>query len=278
MSSAPTYSSSVLTVDIDDHVATVWLDRPEKLNAMNQDFWDDLPEIVERLGDDERVRVVVIQGRGRAFTVGIDLSMFGEMGAAAAAERSAYAKNFDLYRTIAAMQKTMTSLAEIAKPVIAAVHGHCLGGGIDLITAADIRLAAADAVFSVRETRLGMVADVGTTQRLPRVISPGHAAELLYTGRDIGAERALQIGLVNDVFADVETLHKAARDLALEIAANSPVAVQGLKRVLNGQEGRTVAEALDYMALWNAAFLHSSDLIEGVTAQIERRPASFEGE
>ncbi len=278
MSNDPRYDSSVLTVDVEDHIATVWLDRPEKLNAMNQAFWDDLPRIVEALGEDDRVRVVVIQGRGRAFTVGIDLAMFGQMGAEAAADRSAYAKNFDLYRTIGAMQRTMSCLADIATPVIAAVHGHCLGGGIDLITAADIRLAAADAIFSVRETRLGMVADVGTTQRLPRVIAPGHAAELLYTGKDIDAERAEQIGLVNEVFADTETLHKAARDLALEIAANSPVAVQGLKRVLNGQEGRTVAEALDYMALWNAAFLHSSDLVEGVTAQIERRRPSFEGE
>ena len=272
------YRSGVLTVEIEDHIATVWLDRPEKLNAMNQAFWDDLPAIVRELSADDRARVVVIQGRGRAFSVGIDLAIFGELGAAAASNRSTASKNLDLYRTIAAMQETMTSLAAIQKPVIAAVHGYCLGGGIDLITSADIRLAAADATFSVRETKIGMVADVGTTQRLPRVISPGHAAELLYTGKDIGADRAKEIGLVNDVYPDADSLHKAARELALEIAANSPIAVQGIKSVLQGQEGRTVAEALDYMVLWNAAFLHSNDLVEGVTAQMERRPPEFSGE
>ena len=273
-----TYDSDVLTVEIDDHVATVWLDRPDKLNAMGQAFWDDFPVLIRRLDEDDGVRVIVVQGRGRAFTVGIDLALFADLGARAASDRSAAAKNLELYRTIAAMQDTMTSLASIATPVVAAVHGYCLGGGIDLITAVDIRLASSDAVFSVRETKLGMVADVGTTQRLPGVIAPGHAAELLYTGKDIDASRALEIGLVNDVYPDADSLHKSARELALEIAANSPMAVRGIKRVLQGQEGRTVAEALDYMALWNAAFLHSDDLVEGITAQVEGRAPEFRGE
>ena len=272
------YQSSVLEVENEDHIATVWLDRPEKLNAMGQDFWNDLPRIIEALGADDSVRVIVIQARGRSFSVGIDLAMFGDIAATAASDSSAYTKNHDLYLSIKRLQHTMTSLAAVAKPVIAAVHGHCLGGAIDLITAVDIRIAAEDATFSVRETKLGMVADVGTTQRLPKIVAPGHAAELFYTGRDISAVRALEIGLVNDVYPDVDTLQKAARDMAIEIAGNSPVAVQGIKRVLSGQEGRTVDEALDYMALWNAAFLNSSDLTEGVTAQIQRRPPEFTGE
>ena len=272
------HASSVLAVEIEDHIATIWLDRPEKLNAMGKAFWEDLPRIVEELGIDEDVRVIVIQGRGRAFTVGIDLAMLGELASAATAPASAYTKNLGLYESIRALQQTMTSLADINKPAIAAIHGYCLGGGIDLITAVDIRIASQDATFSVRETKLGMVADVGTTQRLPKVVSPGHAAELLYTGKDISAERAMEIGLINRVYADVHTLHDAAREMAREIASNSPAAVQGIKRVLHGQEGRTVNEALDYMALWNAAFLHSSDLTEGVTAQLERRPATFTGE
>lgn len=273
-----TIKSEVIAVEVEDHIATVWLDRPEKLNAMNQVFWDDFPRIIAWVGGDDEVRVIVIQARGNAFSVGIDLALMGEMGAKAAEPGSAYTKNFDVYQTIKRLQETMSSLAAVPKPVIAAVHGYCLGGAIDLITAADIRLAAEGATFSVRETRLGMVADVGTLQRLPKVISPGHAAELLYTGRDIDAARAKEIGLVNDVLPDTDTLHKAARELAMEIAANSPIAVQGIKRVLSGQEGRTVDQALDYMALWNAAFLHSTDLVEGVTAQIERRPPEFKGE
>ena len=273
-----TYDSEVLTVEIDDHIATVWLDRPDKLNAMGQAFWDDFPVLIRRLDEDDTVRVIVVQGKGRAFTVGIDLALFADLGARAASDRSAAAKNLDLYRTIGDMQDTMTSLASIATPVIAAVHGYCLGGGIDLITAVDIRLASSDAVFSVRETKLGMVADVGTVQRLPKVIAPGHAAELLYTGKDIGAARAREIGLVNDVVPDADAVHKAAQALAAEIAGNAPLAVQGIKRVLRAGEGRSTAEALDYMALWNAAFIRSSDLAEGVQAQLERRPPEFTGE
>ena len=272
------YHSSVLDVEIEDHIATVWLNRPEKLNAMGQEFWDDLPRIVEALGVDDSVRVIVIQARGRSFSVGIDLAMFGDIAATAASDSSTYTKNYSLYLTIKRLQAAMTSLTAVAKPAIAAIHGHCLGGAIDLITAVDIRIATEDATFSVRETKLGMVADVGTTQRLPKMVAPGHAAELFYTGKDISADRAREIGLVNDVYPDVDTLHKEARDMAIEIADNSPVAVQGIKRVLSGQEGRTVDESLDYMALWNAAFLNSRDLTEGVTAQIQRRPPEFTGE
>lgn len=272
------YTSDVLTVEVDDHIATVWLDRPDKLNAMNRAFWDDLPMIMAGLGADPEARVIVIQGRGRAFSVGIDLTMFGEPGIGGEGSASTAVQNRRLYETIKRMQDTMTSAERCPKPVIAAVHGYCLGGAIDLITACDIRIASADASFGVRETRLGMVADVGTVQRLPKVVGPGPAAELLYTGHDIDAERALQIGLVNDVHPDPDTLHKAARELAGEIAANSPLAVEGIKAVLAAGEGRSTAAALDYMAVWNAAFLRSNDLMEGVAAQMERRAPTFRGE
>ncbi len=169
----------------------------------------------------------------------------------------------------------MTSIADCPKPVIAAVHGYCIGAGVDLITACDVRLASPDAIFSVRETRIGMVADVGTMQRLPRVIAPGHVAELAFTGKDITADRAKEIGLVNDVFPDV---HAAARELAGTIAANSPLAVQGAKAVLKAGENRSIEEALDYMALWNAAFLQSNDLQEAMMANLEKRLPEFKGE
>jgi enoyl-CoA hydratase len=182
-----------------------------------------------------------------------------------------------LMATIKRLQGTFNAFADCPKPVIAAIHGYCLGAGIDLITACDIRWSTADATFSVRETRLGLVADVGTMQRLPRIVGPGHVAELVYTGADIGAERALEIGLVSRVLPDEEGLHKEAMDLAEEIASNSPLVVEGAKAVLRAGEGRPIDQALDYMALWNAAFMISDDLHEAILAHAEKRPPRFTG-
>jgi enoyl-CoA hydratase len=175
------------------------------------------------------------------------------------------------------MQHTMTAIARCPKPVIAAVHGYCIGAGVDLITACDMRLASVDALFSVRETRMGMVADVGTLQRLPRILNPGLVAELAFTGRDVEADEARQMGLVNRVFPDAQSLHAGALELANSIAANSPLAVQGSKAVLAAGEHMSVDQALDYVAVWNAAFLHSNDLREAVQAFLEKRPPEFDG-
>jgi enoyl-CoA hydratase len=161
--------------------------------------------------------------------------------------------------------------------VIAAVHGYCLGGGIDLITACDIRVAAADAIFSVRETRVAIVADVGTLQRLPAIIGKGHVAELVYSGADVSAQRAKEIHLVNEVYADQATTVQAARELAARIAENSPLAVTGAKQVMAFCEGKSVEDGLQYVALWNAAFLESADLGEALQAFAEKRKASFTG-
>jgi enoyl-CoA hydratase len=175
------------------------------------------------------------------------------------------------------MQRSVTSVAECPKPVVAAVHGYCIGGGVDLVSACDIRVASADAVFSVRETRVAIVADLGSLQRLPRIIGKGHMAELALTGKDITAARAKEIGLVNDVLADADGALAAARDLAGEIAANSPLAVQGTKAVLAACEDRSVPDGLDYVATWNAGFLGSDDLTEAMTAFMEKRPPQFRG-
>ena len=175
------------------------------------------------------------------------------------------------------LQDAITAVARCPKPVVAAVHGYCIGGGVDLIAACDIRLGSADAVFSVREAKMAIVADLGSLQRLPAIIGAGHVAELAFTGKDISAERAKEIGLVNDVAADADGVLKAARALAAEIAANSPIAVQGTKAVLAANEGRTVAEGLDYVATWNAGMLASDDLTEAVTAFMEKRAPKFTG-
>ena len=275
--------STVLTVEREGGVAVLWLDRPDKLNAMGREFWIDLPPMMAGLDADPAVRVVVIAARGKAFSVGLDLMAFGPSflggtlgdpgeGASEAGKRRA------LLAEIKAMQRTFTSIAECSKPVIAAIHGYCLGGAVDLITACDIRLAADDATFAVRETKLAMVADVGTLQRLPRIVDPGRVAELVYTGRDFPASEAHEMGLVSHVHPDRDGVLKAALDMAAQIAANSPMAVQGAKAVLRNTAGRSVEEALDYVALWNASFLHSDDLMEAVQAFVEKREPRFTGQ
>jgi enoyl-CoA hydratase len=274
---APT--SEVLTLERDGHVATIWLDSPERRNAMGPDLWNDLPAMMEEVSDDDEVRAVVVAARGPAFTVGLDLKT---MGAAVAGDGSGSASEAArrriALRGIKRLQGSINAVADCPKPVIAAVHGWCIGGGIDLITACDIRLASADAVFSVRETKIAIVADLGTLQRLPGIVARGHVAELAYTGKDIRADRAAEIGLVNQVLPDADACHKTAHELAAEIASNSPLAVQGTKAVLRASEGRTVAEGLDYVGVWNAAFLASNDLTEAFTAFVEKRPPKFTGQ
>ena len=270
-----------LSIERTGAVATLWLDRPEKLNALHRGLWQSIPDAVAALDADAEVRVIVLAGRGKAFCAGIDLMDHapGLAGGGSLSGRgeSVVGKRLALLEDIRRYQHTVSSLANTNKPVIAAVHGACIGAGMDLITACDIRLAAAGAKFSVRETRIAMVADVGTLQRLPRVIGDGPARELIFTGCDVDAERALAIGLVNDVLPDVGTLHERAQALAQEIAANSPLAVQGSKQVLGQSRRREVAAELEYVALWNAAFLHSDDLGEAMNAFIQRRKAEFKG-
>lgn len=263
-----------LTLDVRDGLGWLWLDRPEKRNALSADMWADIPAAVAELGEDDRVRALVVAGKGPAFTVGIDLAMLMALQPEGS---SAAESNRLLYLEIKRLQNTMSAFADCPKPVIAAVHGYCLGAGIDLITACDIRLAATDAVFSVRETRLGIVADVGTLQRLPRTIAPGLAAELVLTGRDVDAAEAARIGLVNRVYRDHDALMEAAQALGEEIAANSPLAVEGSKAVMAAGADMSLDRALDHVALWNSAFLRSNDLTEAFSAHVEKRPPRFTG-
>jgi len=204
--------------------------------------------------------------------------MGGNLGASSNAKSTAVA-NSSFYDSILRMQDANTCFAELKIPVIAAVHGYCLGGGIDLITACDIRLCSSDTVFSVREAKIAIVADLGTLQRLPKIVSAGHVAELAYSAKDFDAAYAERIGLVNRVAgANAEAVLAAAYELANEIAANSPLAVQGTKAVLNANDGRTIDEGLKFVANWNALYINSNDLKEAFTAFIERRPAVFNGD
>lgn len=270
-------SSDVLSIERAGAIATLWLDRPEKRNALSTALWQAIPEALGELAADEEVRAIVLAGRGKSFCVGIDLATFGDASHLGGAGSQA-AANLRQLEFTTRFQKAISALAECPLPVIAVVHGHCLGAGIDLITACDVRVAAADATFSVRETRIGIVADVGTLQRLPKVVTAGHVAELAYTGKDIDAARAEKIGLVNDVYADFDSAYAAAREMAHEIAANSPLAVRGTKFILQQGENLTTEQSLLLNGLYTlATSLQSNDLREAMKAFLEKRPPKFTG-
>jgi enoyl-CoA hydratase len=269
---------TVFELEQSDGVATLWLNNPERRNAMGPAFWRELPLAMQALGADDAVRAVVIAARGRDFSAGLDLkSMAGTVGAGAGEGSTQASRRRALLGEIERMQGSITAVADCPKPVIAAVHGHCIGGGIDLITACDIRLCAEGSVFSVRETRIAIVADVGTLQRLPGIVGRGIAYELALSGDDFGAARAREIGLVNAVHSDGLATAKAAVELAGRIARNSPLAVQGTKRVLRYCEGKSVEDGLRYVATWNAAFLESDDLKEAMTAFFQKREPRYQG-
>ena len=264
-----------MRVTVDDGVAEVMLIGPGKGNAMGPDFWLELPQVFQELDRDAAVHAVIVRGSGEHFSYGLDLmAMVGDLGRHFSGTQMA-AERTDLLDLIVRLQDAVTSVERCRKPVIAAVHGRCIGGGLDLIAACDIRLAAANASFSLREVRLAIVADVGSLQRLPAIIGQGATRELAYTGKDIDAQRALQLGLVNDLLDTPEGLFQAARDMARQIADNPPVVVQGIKRVMGYCADKSVAAGLYHTAVWNSAFLQSTDLAEAIAAFAERRPPRF---
>ncbi|MBX2798961.1 MAG: crotonase/enoyl-CoA hydratase family protein [Myxococcales bacterium] len=268
-------SDTPLKLDRDGAIAWVTLNRPDKLNAMGPAFWDGMAPLFDTINDDHDVRVAVIRGAGRAFSSGLDLvDMMPRLPLNAGNDG---AKKAEMHRMIRHMQGAVTCVERCRVPVIAAVHGACIGGAIDLITACDIRLAAADAVFSVRETRIGMVADIGTLQRLPAIVGPGIARELVFTGRDVDAAYAERVGLVDRVLPSPEALFDAAGALATEIAEQAPLAVQGAKRVMVEQQRHEIDRSLEYVATWNAAHLVNQDLMAAMAAMAAGAPPKFEG-
>ena len=257
----------------DGPVVHLVMNRPDKANGMSPDFWADLPRLLDALGRDETVRVAVISGEGRHFTGGMDLAAFNDIAKLFANEpgRAAYA----MRDTILRLQDSFNAIERARFPVIAAIHGACIGGGIDLITACDLRLSAADASFSIEEIHIGMAADVGTLQRLPKLIAPSIAAELAYTGRRFGAEEAKTMGLVSNVLPDRDALMAAANDLARSIASKSPLAIAGIKRNLAYARDHSVADGLDYIAAWNAGMLRTEDLMTAIQAKMTKSEAKF---
>jgi enoyl-CoA hydratase len=265
--------TSQLSLDRDGEIAVVSLLSP----TMPPALFAELGEVFADLSRDAALRAVVLRAGGKVFSYGLDLpAAFAAWGPAFSGQGLAAART-ELWNLVRDIQTTITAVASCPAPVIAAVHGWCVGGGIDLITACDLRICSADARFSVRETKVAMVADLGSLQRLPLVIGDAATRELALTGKDIDASRALALGLVSQVVTDRVALDAAARALAAEIAGNPPLVVRGVKQVLDHATRRDVAEGLERVALWNAAFLPSEDLAEAASAFAARRPPVWKG-
>lgn len=267
-----------VTVEVDGHVARVTLVGPGKGNAMGPAFWSELPVVFGELDADPEVRAIVLTGSGRNFSYGLDLAAMGELLTPMLADGALAGPRTEFHTRLRQMQQAITAVANCRTPTVASIHGWCIGGGVDLISAVDIRYASADARFSVREIKLAIVADVGSLARLPLILSDGHLRELALTGKDIDAARAERIGLVNDVYADAEASLAAAHATADEIAANPPLVVRGVKDVLDERRAAAVSASLRYVAAWNSAFLPSKDLTEGISAMFAKRPPNFTGE
>ncbi len=264
-------------ISITNHVASLVLSRPDELNTMSRDFWVELGDVLEEINRNSDIRVVVMSSTGKHFCAGMDLNAFAN-----GVDNIPDDKKPDdarigeaVYRVAKELQEYISTLEKIRVPVIAAIQGGCIGGAVDLVTACDIRLASSDAFFCIQEINIGMAADVGTLQRLPRIIPDSKMREMAYTGRRMYAEEAKDTGLVSDVFESQEKLLDAANKLANEIASKSPVAIYGLKAVMNYSRDHTVSESLEYNALWSGAMLSQKDMAEAMTANMEKREASF---
>ncbi|MEW5736887.1 MAG: crotonase/enoyl-CoA hydratase family protein [Thermodesulfobacteriota bacterium] len=265
--------SDCFTLMIKDHVAWLTLNRPDRRNVMDDKFFQGLLDIFPRLDQDPEVRVVVVKAEGKSFTAGLDLTWAGALlsGGVGADAREG------LRQSVMKLQESVNVIERCAKPVIAAIHGHCIGGGIDMVCCCDVRLASEDAVFSVRETRLAIIADLGTLQRLPTIVGNAHARELALTGRDFTAGEALAMDFVTHLACDRESLYQKAGELARQMAELPPLTVQGVKDVMNYGRDYGVKAGLAYVAQKNAAQLPSEDLMEAVSAFMEKRKPQFKG-
>ena len=263
-----------LKLEITDGVAEVRLNRPDQRNAMNPAFWREIRQVFENLDRNEQARVAVITSTGPHFCAGLDLKSFGSiMQPGSSGEEGR--RRLALRRTILDLQDCLTAIQKCRIPVLAAIQGGCIGGGVDLVTACDMRYCTEDAFFVIKEIDIGMTADVGTLQRLPKLIADGLMRELAYTGRNMMATEARESGLVNSVHADHTALNDAVMDMARNIAAKSPLAITGTKEMINYARDHSVEDGLNHIATWNAAMLVTDDLGEALGAGQQKREPVF---
>ena len=267
---------SCFNVEIKDYVAHIQLKRPDELNTMTRDFWNELPEIVNDINDNAKARVIVLSSTGRHFSAGMDLSVFTSPKDDAGGGEVEIGRQRHMLRDwVKTLQGSFSCLDDARMPTLVAVQGGCIGGAVDLASACDIRYATADSFFCIQEINIGMTADVGTFPRLCHLIPQGWVRELAYTGRRLPAAKAKEIGLVNEVYDSHEQMLAAVMKTAKEIAAKSPLAVAGSKVMINYARDHSVNDALDYIATWQAGMYHPTDMSEAFAAKSDRREGEF---
>lgn len=262
-------------LSIENKVAHIQLARPEAFNSMPRAFWNELPELVRDIDENAKARAIVISSTGKHFTAGMDLSVFTDGESITASGGDQYSRAEAFRQFVLTLQNSFSCLDNARMPVIAAIQGGCIGGGVDMVSACDIRYATEDAFFQIHEINIGMTADVGTFPRLCNLIPQGWVRELAYAGRRLPAQKAKEIGLVNDVFATQEAMLAHAMELAHEIAAKAPVAVAGSKRMINYARDHSIADGLDYIATWQAGMFSPPHMMEAFAAKAQKREPNF---
>ena len=258
-----------LSVSIEQHIAHIQLSRPDALNSMIPLFWQELPQTVRKIDEQSAARVIVISSQGKHFSAGMDLSVFAQMSQDFSGEPARRAER--LRRMVLELQDSFNALENVRIPVLVAMQGGVIGGAVDMICACDSRYCTEDAFFTIKETEIGMTADVGTLQRLPHLIPQGLVRELAYTGRKMPSDEAKSCGLVNQVFSDQDSMLAGVMKIAAKIASHSPMAVAGCKEMINYTRDHSVADALTYMATWQSGMFQMPDIQEAMAAQKERR-------
>ncbi len=267
--------TSCFSVSIEKNVAHIVLNRPTALNAMNRAFWNELPAIVHDINDNAKARVIVLSSTGKHFTAGMDISVFTDGESITARGGDAHTRAESFRQFVLTLQDSFSCLDDARMPVIAAIQGGCIGGGVDTVSACDIRYATEDAFFQIAEINIGMTADVGTFPRLCHLMPQGWVRELAYAGRRLPAQKAKQIGLVNEVFATQDDMLSHVMELARDIAAKAPVAVAGSKRMINYARDHSIADGLDYIATWQAGMFSPPHMMEAFAAKAEKREPNF---
>jgi enoyl-CoA hydratase len=267
-------------LELKDGVAHLRMSRPEAMNTMTPAFWRELPALVNELSDAGEARVIVLSSTGKHFTAGMDLAVFqgGNLGGALGSGRAEEPGRSRSRTRQAALvfQESFNALEKARVPVLAAIQGGCIGGGVDMISACDARYCTADAFFCIQEINLGLTADVGTLQRLPKLIPAGVVRELAYTGRRMPAQRAKEVGLVNEVYPTQEAMLAGVLEIAAEIAEKSPLAIWGSKQMLNYARDHSVEDGLEYIATWQAGMFFGTDMAEAFRAKAEKRKPVFQ--
>lgn len=262
-------------IEKDAGVTHVKINRPQKANALNQQCWEEMQAIFKELSADESTRVIVLSGEGKHFTAGIDLELLMSIQGLQSISCDGR-KREKLRDLIKELQAPIKAIDHCRKPVIAAIHNACVGAGVDIVSACDMRYCTKDAYFSIKEIDMGMVADLGTLQRLPKIISPGFAAEMAFTGRKVFGPEAASKGIVNNSYENKEEMMEKVTKMAQLIASKSPLSIRGTKEILQYTRDHSVEDGLNYMSVWNASMILSNDLTEAFQASIEKRKGNFE--